>query len=70
MLARGVAVNQPLLLIDEPLAGIDSNAASKIMKLLDELSVAGHSMLILSSGQYEFEIPEAKRCKIVDGVLV
>ncbi len=70
MLARAIIADQPLLLIDEPLAGVDDKIAEKIKRLLVRLSTAGHSMVILSSNPDRLGIPDALNFRIENGGLV
>lgn len=69
MLARAVVATPPLLLIDEPLAGLDLETAGKVLDSLKRLAVAGYTMIILTTGRTGLEIPEAKEYYILDGVL-
>jgi len=69
MLARAVIADQPLLLIDEPLAGLDKETAQHVNKTLQSFAIGGHSMLIMTSGQTGLFIPEAKEYHLADGVL-
>ncbi len=59
MLARATIADQPLLLIDDPLAGLDSDIASKVTDILKNLSIAGHSMLILTTDSSALRLPDA-----------
>ena len=70
MLARAIVADQPLLLIDEPLAGVDDKIAEKIKLLLVRLSTAGHSMIILSSNPDRLGIPDSLYFKLENGALV
>ena len=69
MLARAVIADQPLLLIDEPLAGLDKETAQHVNKTLQSFAIGGHSMLIMTSGQTGLFIPEAKEYHLSDGAL-
>lgn len=69
MLARAVVADQPLLLIDEPLAGLDKDTAQHVNKTLQSFAIGGHSMLIMTSGQTGLFIPEAKEYHLSEGVL-
>jgi ABC-type ATPase involved in cell division len=69
MLARATIANQPLLIIDEPLAGLDSDMASKVIDILKNLSVAGHSMLILTTDSSALPLPDAIEFIFEDGHL-
>ncbi len=70
MLARAIVADQPLLLIDEPLAGVDDKMAEKIKRLLVRLSMAGHSMVILTSNPDRLGIPDSLNFKFDNGGLV
>ncbi|UCD95557.1 MAG: ABC transporter ATP-binding protein [Candidatus Zixiibacteriota bacterium] len=69
MLGRAIIADQPLLLIDEPLAGLDTQMSSEVLKLLHRLSVAGHSMMIMTTGQTDLQVPNATVHEIRDGRL-
>lgn len=70
MLARAIIADQPLLLIDEPLAGVDDKMAEKIKRLLVRLSTAGHSMVILTSNPDRLGIPDSLNFRLENGGLV
>ncbi|MCP4705508.1 MAG: ATP-binding cassette domain-containing protein [candidate division Zixibacteria bacterium] len=70
MLARAIIADQPLLLIDEPLAGVDDKIAEKIKQLLVRLSMAGHSMVILTSNPDRLGIPDALNFRFKNGALI
>lgn len=53
VLAKWLATNPKLLMLDEPTRGIDVNAKSEIYKIILELADAGMSILVVSS-----ELPE------------
>lgn len=67
MLARATIADQPLLLIEEPLAGLDSDMASKVIDILIKLSVAGHSMLILTTDSSALPLPAATKFEFENG---
>jgi ABC-type multidrug transport system ATPase subunit len=69
MLGRAIIADQPLLLIDEPLAGLDTQMASEVLKLLQRLSVAGHSLMIMTTGQTGLKMPNVTEYEIRDGQL-
>ena len=58
LLARAVIADQPLLLVDEPLAGLDGTVRKKVIEMLRRLAMGGHSMLILTSDENDFGIPD------------
>ena len=70
MLSRAIVAEQPLLLIDEPMAGLDEQTAGFINTMLNRLSVAGHSIIILTSGQTGLEITNATHYTILNGQLI
>jgi len=69
MLGRGVIADQPLLLIDEPLDRLESAAANELLGILKRLSVAGHAMIIFTTGQGSFDFPGVMAFHIKDGRL-
>jgi len=70
MLARATVANQPLLLIDEPLGGLDSETSEFMAGMLNKLSIAGHSQIILTSGQTNLKITNATHYTIMNGQLI
>jgi ribose transport system ATP-binding protein len=56
VIARWLAKNCDVLIIDEPTRGIDVGAKEEIYKLLDELAGQGKSIVMISS-----ELPEVLR---------
>ncbi len=69
LLARATIADQPLLLIDEPMAGLDSVMASKVTDILKGLSIAGHSMLILTTDGSALRLPDAREYVFENGHL-
>ena len=69
MLGRAIVADQPLILIDEPLSGLDSGMAKVVMDILKRLAVAGHSLVILTSGQTGVQLPGAANYSISGGKL-
>ena len=63
LLARLLAVEPSVLILDEPTRGVDIGAKSEIYKLIDELARRGTAVLVISS-----ELPEV--VGICDRVLV
>ena len=63
VLAKWLATNPKLLLLDEPTRGIDINAKKEIYRLIDDLTQAGLSVIMVSS-----ELPEV--LAISDRILV
>ncbi len=68
--ARASVGNQPLIIIDEPLAGLDPKTYQRILSYLVNLSVSGRSMIILSSQDLSREIPNIHQYTITNGALV
>ncbi len=66
LLGRAIVADQPLLLIDEPLAGLDAERTKMVREVLNRLAIAGHTMLVLTSGQTELEIQGADRFTITE----
>jgi ABC-type multidrug transport system ATPase subunit len=69
LLARATIADQPLLLIDEPLAGLDAGMISKVTGILNNLSVAGHSMIILTTDSPAIKLPNACEYSFENGSL-
>nr|MBN2277505.1 ATP-binding cassette domain-containing protein [candidate division Zixibacteria bacterium] len=69
MLGRALAANQPLLLIDEPLAGLVESTSSMVLKRIQRLAVSGHSLIILTTGQTGLAISGSREYHISDGKL-
>jgi len=44
--ARGIAQNARMLLLDEPFAGVDKKSEGTIVRLLRELAAEGHTILV------------------------
>jgi len=70
LLARAIVADQPLLLIDEPLAGLDVDMTEYVGQLLNRLAIAGHSMIILTSGKEKFDITSAIYYEIKNGKII
>ena len=63
IIAKWLATNPQVILLDEPTRGIDVNAKNEIYKLISELAQAGIAIVIVSS-----ELPEIMA--IADGIIV
>ena len=63
MLAKWLATNPKILLLDEPTRGIDINAKAEIYKLMKSLAADGMGIIMVSS-----ELPEI--LAVSDRVLV
>ncbi|RME30409.1 MAG: ATP-binding cassette domain-containing protein [Candidatus Zixiibacteriota bacterium] len=70
LFARASIANQPLLIVDEPLAGLDLKTADRIYKWMTRVAVSGRSMLILSSDTLGIELPNCRQYRLENGVLV
>ena len=68
--ARASIAHQPLMLIDEPLAGLDRKTYQWIFEFLVSVSLSGRSMIILSSEILSQELPNTDYYQIIDGALV
>ena len=68
--ARASIAHQPLMLIDEPLAGLDRKTYQRIFEYLVSVSLSGRSMIILSSEILSRELPNTDYYQIIDGALV
>lgn len=67
--ARASIANQPLLIIDEPLAGLDATTYGRITEYLVKVSQSGRSMLILASDAPARELPDTDYYCIDKGAL-
>lgn len=67
--ARASIAHQPLMLIDEPLAGLDPKTYERILTYLVSVSVSGRSMIILSSDRPSQQLPNTDNYQIVNGGL-
>lgn len=68
--ARATIANQPLIIIDEPLAGLDHGTAARVFESLVRVALSGRSMLILASDLPRAEIPNSVSFTLSGGVLV
>lgn len=67
--ARATVADQPLVLIDEPLAGLDTQTYERIFEYLVKVSLSGRSMLILTSDVPARELPRVKNYNLGKGIL-
>ncbi len=68
--ARAAIANQPLMIIDEPAAGLDSSTFERILDFLARVSLSGRSLLILTSDTLPRDIPNADTYKFSNGALL
>ena len=69
-IARASIAYQPLMIIDEPSAGLDSRTYSSVFEYLIQASQSGRSLIILSSEKPPMDIPNSDTYKISGGALV
>ncbi|MCP4684868.1 MAG: ATP-binding cassette domain-containing protein [bacterium] len=67
--ARAAIANQPLIIIDEPSAGLDPKTYRRVFEFLVKVALSGRSMLILASEPIGREIPGAVTYNLVNGEL-
>ncbi|MGH8014906.1 MAG: ATP-binding cassette domain-containing protein [Candidatus Zixiibacteriota bacterium] len=68
--ARASIANQPLMIIDEPSAGLDSGTYGRIHEFLVKATFSGRSMLILTSEQNAEILPNTDYFQLKSGELV
>lgn len=68
--ARASIANQPLLIIDEPLAGLDQKTYQRIYDNLQKMAISGQSLIILSSEPLANDFPNCRRLQILNGAIV
>lgn len=69
-IARASIASQPLMLIDEPSAGLDSKTYLHVVEYLHRASLFGRSMLIVASERPPLDIPNSSYYTIANGGLV
>ncbi len=67
--ARATIANQPLVIIDEPSAGLDVQTYQRVFDYLVKVALSGRSMLILVSERPEHQLPNTDYYEIVNGAL-
>jgi len=67
--ARATIANQPLIIIDEPLAGLDHGTAARVFESLVRVALSGRSMLILASDPPQAQIPNSVAFSLSGGIL-
>ncbi|MYR44926.1 sugar ABC transporter ATP-binding protein [Streptomyces sp. SID5910] len=70
LLARWLAMNPKVLLLDEPTRGIDVGAKAEVQKLVDELAVDGLGVLLISSDLEELIEGSDRVVVLKDGAVV
>lgn len=68
-LARASVASQPLMIIDEPFAGLDSQTYTRVLDYLFNVVVSGRSMIMLGSEPPNREIPQTEVKHLIDGEL-
>ena len=68
--ARATIGNQPLIIIDEPSAGLDHGTAERVFESLVRVALSGRSMLILTSDPLAAAIPNSVAYNLTEGTLV
>ncbi|MCX4671976.1 sugar ABC transporter ATP-binding protein [Streptomyces sp. NBC_01381] len=70
LLARWLAMNPKVLLLDEPTRGIDVGAKAEVQKLIDELAEEGLAVLLISSDMEELVEGSDRVIVLKDGAVV
>ncbi|WP_263164982.1 sugar ABC transporter ATP-binding protein [Streptomyces sp. SCSIO ZS0520] len=70
LLARWLAMNPKVLLLDEPTRGIDVGAKAEVQKLIDELAADGLGVLLISSDMEELIEGSDRVVVLKDGAVV
>jgi putative ABC transport system ATP-binding protein len=67
--ARAAVADQPLIIIDEPSAGLDQPSFQRVTEFLVKVALSGSSMLILASQPPPGEMPNSHTYYLRNGVL-
>lgn len=67
--ARASIANQPLMIVDEPAAGLDQKTARRVFEHLIKVSLSGRSMIILASEIPAHNIPDTDTYHLENGCL-
>jgi putative ABC transport system ATP-binding protein len=67
--ARAAIANQPLIIVDEPLAGLDPATYQRVSEFLVQIALSGRSMLMLVSQTPPAEISNSRSYRLRNGVL-
>lgn len=70
LLARWLAMNPKVLLLDEPTRGIDVGAKAEVQRLVDELAADGLGVLLISSDLEELIEGSDRVVVLKDGAVV
>lgn len=68
-IARGSIANQPLMVIDEPFAGLDQTTYTRVMEHLEHISMSGRSLLVMTSTPLPQFLPNCDQYHFRDGEL-
>src|SRR5690606_30555368 len=68
-IARALMNGGEIILADEPTGALDSKSGVEVMKLLDELSAQGHTVILITPAQ-EVADPARRVNEIKDGLIV
>lgn len=68
-IARAAIANQPLIIIDEPSAGLDPATYERVSEFLVRIAVSGRSMILLVSHQPPRTLPNTRHYRLSNGVL-
>ncbi len=66
-LARAWAVSPRLLLLDEPTANLDATARAQVLALLQEIAIAGRTVVVACHDRELIDLPHAEQWHIADG---
>jgi putative ABC transport system ATP-binding protein len=67
--ARAAVANQPLLIIDEPSAGLDVTNYERVLEFLVKVAVSGRAMILLVSAPPPTAMPNARTLLLRNGSL-
>jgi len=68
-IGRAAIGNQPLMIIDEPSAGLDPATYDRVFEFLVRIAVSGRSMILLVSQTPPGKIPNSRHYRLSNGVL-
>lgn len=67
--ARANVAHQPVIIIDEPLAGLDPKTYERIYEYMVKLAVSGLSLVVMSSVELKDNLPNSSSYHVVEGRL-